>query len=133
AQKGFTYDRVIDYDTSVDDILRDIASAGAASPAVVDGKRSIVVDRDKPDIVQMITPRNSWGYSGEMQYIELPHAFRVQFRDRERGYEQDESIVYADGYNINNAPLVETLEAQFCDNAAFAWKIGRRFLATAKL
>lgn len=133
AEKGFTYDRVIDYDTSVDDILRDIASAGAASPAVVDGKRSIVVDRDKPDIVQMITPRNSWGYSGEMQYIELPHAFRVQFRNRERGYEQDERIVYADGYDINNATLFETLEAQFCDNAQFAWKIGRRFLATAKL
>lgn len=133
AEKGFTYDRVIDYDTSVDDILRDIASAGAASPAVVDGKRSIVVDRDKPDIVQMITPRNSWGYSGEMQYIELPHAFRVQFRNRERGYEQDERIVYADGYNIDNATLFETLEAQFCDNAQFAWKIGRRFLATAKL
>lgn len=131
--KGYTYNRVIDYDTSVEEILRDIASSGAASPAVVDGKRSIVIDGPKADITQIITPRNSWGYSGEMLYPAMPHAFRVQFRNANKGYQQDERIVYNDGYNASNATLFEVLEVQSCTNPQLAWKIGRRILATAKL
>ena len=62
--QGYTYNRVIDYETSIDEVLKDIAAAGAASPTIVDGKRSIVIDRIKDDIVQIITPRNSWDIPG---------------------------------------------------------------------
>lgn len=133
AENGYTYNRVIDYDASVDDILRDVAAAGCATPAVVDGKRSIVIDRAKDDIVQIVTPRNSWNYSGEMLYPEMPHAFRVQFRNADKGYLMDERIVYDDGYNASNATLFEQLEFHSCTNAQLAWKMGRRFLATARL
>lgn len=131
--KGYTYNRVIDYEASVDDILRDIASAGAASPAIVDGKRTIVIDNEKTDIVAMVTPRNSWGYSGELQYATLPHAFRVQFRNANKGYVQDERIVYDDGYDENNATEFETLEFQSCTNSDMAFKMGRRHIAAARL
>lgn len=133
ASKGYTYNRVIDYETSVDEVLRDIASAGAASPAIVDGKRTVAVDMVKDDIVQIITPRNSWGYSGEMIYPELPHAFRVQFRNKNVGYAQDERIVYADGFDETNATKYEVLEIQSCDNPDLAFKNGRRHIAGAIL
>lgn len=133
AAKGYEYNRVIDYEASVDEVLRDVASAGAASPAIVDGKRTVVVDQVKDDIVQIITPRNSWGYQGEMIYPELPHAFRVQFRNKENGYAQDEIIVYDDGYNETNATEYETLEWQSCTNYALAFKHGRRNIAGARL
>lgn len=133
VSKGYTYDRVIDYDTSVQDLLQDIASAGAATPAIVDGKRTVVVDNEKDTIVQMITPRNSWGYSGELVYPELPHGFRVQFRNKDQGYAQDERIVYADGYDASNATLFETLEISSCTSSDLAWKAGRRYLANAQL
>lgn len=132
-EKGYTYNRVIDYETSVDAVLRDICSAGAASPAIVDGKRTIAVDTVKDDVVQVITPRNSWGYSGEMIYTEIPHAFRVQFRNEEKGYIQDERIVYDDGYDETNATKFEVLELQSCTNSNLAFKTGRRHIAGIKL
>ena len=64
VERGLTYNRVIDYNASVDDILRDVAAAGFASPAVLDGLRTVVIDRPKDDIVQIFTPRNSSSYSG---------------------------------------------------------------------
>lgn len=133
VEQGYSYNRIIDYETSVDEILRDIASAGAASPAIVDGKRTIVIDRVKDDIVQLVTPRNSWDYSGEMLYSDLPHAFRVQFRNKDKGYVQDERIVYDDGYNEANASIFEGLELQSCTDADLAFKTGRRHIASARL
>ncbi len=133
VDQGYSYNRNIDYETSVDEILRDIASAGAASPAIVDGKRTIVIDRIKDDVVQIVTPRNSWNYSGQMLYPEIPHAFRVQFRNKDEGYAQDELIVYDDGYDETNATLFELLELQSCTNATLAFKTARRHLASIRL
>ena len=132
-EQGYSYNRVIDYEASIDDILRDIASSGAASPAIVDGKRTIVIDKIKDDIVQIITPRNSWGYEGEMIYTTLPDAFRVQFRNSDKGYIQDELIVYNDGFDENNAEIFETLELQYCTNSDLAYKTARRHLAAVLL
>ncbi len=133
VEQGYTYNRVIDYETSVDDIIRDICAAGAASPAIVDGKRTVVIDKIKDDITTVITPRNSWGYSGEMLYPETPHALRVQFRNKDKGFIQDELIVYDDGYDESNATLFEVLELQSCTNADLAFKTARRHLASIKL
>lgn len=131
--RGYTYNRIIDYDTSVDEVLRDIATAGAATPTIVDGKRTIVVDQEKDDIVQIVTPRNSWSYSGEMAYPDTPDAFRVTFRNAANGYQNDERIVYADGFDKTNAKLFETLEYLSCTNSDLAFKHGRRYLATVLL
>jgi hypothetical protein len=133
VEQGYSYNRVIDYDASVDDILRDIAAAGSASPAIVDGKRTVAIDCIKTDVVQIITPRNSWGYSGEIIYPDLPHAFRVQFRNADKGYAQDERIVYDDGYDESNATKFEVLELQSCTNSDLAFKTGRRHIASARL
>lgn len=133
VDQGYSYNRVIDYDASVDDILRDIASAGAASPAIVDGKRTIVIDRAGKDVVQIVTPRNSWGYSGEMTFPDLPHAFRVQFANKQKGYVQDERIVYDDGYNEDNATKFEVLELASCVYSDLAFKTARRHIAAARL
>lgn len=131
--EGYTYNRIIDFDISVNGLLRDVASAGAASPAIVDGKRTVVIDREKPIITQMVTPRNSWDYKGEMTYPVLPHAFRVQFRNEDKGLKLDEIIVYDDGYDASNASEFEVLELQYCTNAALAFKTGRRHIASVRL
>lgn len=131
--EGYTYNRVIDYDASVEELLRDVAAAGAASPAIVDGQRTIAIDKIKDDIVQVVTPRNSWNYSGEMVFPEIPHAFRVQFRNANKGYQQDERIVYDDGYSAANATIFEVLELQSCTDPDLAFKIARRHLAAIRL
>jgi hypothetical protein len=140
TEQGYTYNRVIDYTTSVDEVLRDVAAAGSATPTIVDGKRTIAVDRIKEDIVQMFTPRNSWGYSGKMLYPELPHAFRTTFRNKEKGYNEDERVVYDDGYSEFGevpdtiaATKFEGLELISCTNADLAFKTSRRHIAAVRL
>lgn len=132
-ENGYTYNRVIDFETSLAEVLRDIASAGSASPAVVDGKRTVVIDEPKDDIVQIITPRNSWGYEGEMVYTEIPDAFRVTFRNAEKNFVQDEIIVYNDGYDESNAELYEGIDLQHVTNSTLAYQTARRYLAVIKL
>jgi predicted phage tail protein len=132
-ERGYTYNKVIDYETNVDEILRDVCSAGAATPAIVDGKRTIVVDNAKEDIVQIFTPRNTWGYSGELIYPDLPHAFRVKFRNKDKGYQQDERIVYDDGLQCRKCNIIEVLDYPNCTNSELAFKHARRHLATARL
>lgn len=131
--QGYTYNRVIDYEASVEDIIRDVCAAGAASPTIVDGKRTVVIDMPKDEIVQPISQRNTWSFNSEITYSKIPHAFRVQFRNAEAGYQIDERIVYADGYDENNATLFEILELQSCTNSDLAYKTARRHLASVIL
>lgn len=128
-----TYDRVIDYDTSVDDVLNDICAAGVATLSKVNNIFSVIIDNERPIIKGMVTPRNSWEYKGNINYPEIPHGLRIEFRNRNAGYNTDERIVYADGYNETNAELYERLQFASCTNADLAYWYGRRYFATALL
>lgn len=130
---GLTYDRVIDYDTSVDDVLNDICAAGVATLSKVNNIFSVIIDNERPIIKGLVTPRNSWDYSGNINYPEVPHALRIEFRNEEVGYETDERIVYNDGYDESNATLYERLQFESCTNADLAYWYGRRYFATALL
>lgn len=128
-----TYDRIIDYDTSIDDVLNDICAAGVATLCKVYNRYSVIIDNERPVIKGLITPRNSWDYNGSINYPEIPHALRVEFRNEEVGYETDERIVYADGYNESNATLYERLQFPSCIHSDLAYWYGRRYFATALL
>lgn len=130
---GLTYDRVIDYDTSVDDVLNDICAAGVATLSKVNNIFSVIIDNERPIVKGLVTPRNSWDYSGNINYPEIPHALRIEFRNEEAGYKTDERIVYNDGYNESNATLYERLQFESCTNANLAYWYGRRYFATALL
>lgn len=132
-EEGLTYNRVIDYETSIDDVLNDICAAGVATLSKVNNIYSVIIDNERPIIKGLVTPRNSWDYSGNINYPELPHALRVEFRNLEKGYETDEVIVYNDGYNESNATLYERLQFESCTNYDLAYWYGRRYFATALL
>lgn len=130
---NLSYDRIIDYDTSIDDVLNDICAAGVATLCKVNNIYSVIIDNERPIIKGMITPRNSWEYKGNILYPEIPHALRVEFRNRDAGYETDERIVYADGYDESNATLYERLQFPSCTDSDLAYWYGRRYFATALL
>ena len=132
-ENKLTFNRIIDYDTSIDDVINDICAAGFATPSKVNNIYSVIIDNERPIVKGLVTPRNSWDYQGSINYPELPHAFRVEFRNAEYGYETDERIVYRDGYNANNAELFERLQFPSCTNADLAYLYGRRYLASALL
>lgn len=132
-QQGFAFDMVRDFQSSVWDTLADIAAAGRASPSQVNGKWGVVVDKPQPYPVQHITPRNSWGFESERVFPDPPHAYRVRFASRAADYEQDEIIVYADGYNASNAEVFETLDMPGIVEASHLWKDARFHLAQSLL
>jgi len=130
---GFSYNRYHDFTASVFETLRDISSAGRASVARPDGKWSVVVDEPRTTIVQHFSPRNSWGFRFSKRLPRLPHAWRVRFINEEQGYQSDERIVYADGYDESTATDFEALELPGVTNQAQVWRLARYHYACAKL
>lgn len=133
AAQGYEFNAVIDFETSVDSLVRDVCAAGRASPTIVDGKRSVVIDNARTQVVQHITPRNSWGYGLEKSFPDQPHAFRVQFVNAEADYIQDEIVVYDDGYTEANATKFERLELYGVTTSSQAYKLAREHIATVRL
>lgn len=130
---NLTYNRIVDYETSVDDVLNDVCAAGMATLSKVDNVYSVIIDNERPIIKGMITPRNSWDYEGSINYPDLPHGLRIEFRNADKGYETDERLVFRDGYDESNATLYERLQFPSCTNADLAYWYGKRYFATAIL
>ena len=127
------FNAVIDYDVSVREVLSDIAAAGRASPALVDSKWSVVEDMAQSVPVQHFTPRNTYGFRGGKAFDDIPHALRVRFINRDKGWMQDERLVFDDGYDAETAIKYETLELPGITSSDQAWRDGRYHIATARL
>jgi len=133
ATKGYAFNMYRDYTSSVFEACQDIASTARAAITIKDGLWSVTVDTGSQSLVQHITPRNSWGFSAEKQLYNRPHAFRIRFKNELNGYNDDERIVYDDGYNSGNATLFETIEFPGITHPDLIWKFGRYHIAQARL
>lgn len=130
---NFKFNMVRDFQSSVYDALRAVAAAGRATVIFRDGKWSVAYDQPNSDIIQHFTPHNSWGFSGKIEYKRLPHAWRVRFVNEDKGYAQDERIVYDDGYTSANATLFESIEFPGQTDSDLVWRHGRFHIAQARL
>lgn len=130
---NLTYNRLIDYEASIEEVINDICAAGVATPTKIHNVRSVVIDNERDFVKGLVTPRNSWDYSGSIIYTDLPDALRIQFRNKDEDYETDERIVYRDGYTEETAELYETLQFDSCTDSDLAYWYGRRYYATALL
>ena len=108
--KGFTYNSVIAGNNSVLDVLREICAAGRASPIIVDGKWSVVIDEVQNNIVQHFTPHNSWDFEGSKAVVKYPDCLRIRFFDEDNNYQEDEVLVYKAGKNSTNSELFEEMQ-----------------------
>lgn len=127
------FNAIIDYDISVQEVLQDVAAAGRASPALQDGKWTVVEDRLQTIPVQHFTPRNTFRFQGQKSFDDIPHALRVRFINREKGWLQDERLVFDDGYDETTALRYDSLSLTGVTSAEQAWQDGRYHIATAKL
>ena len=130
--KGFTFDYINDQVTTVFELLKIICACGRASFTVVNGKYSVVRDVAQTVPVQIFTPRNTASFQGNRTFVDVVHALRVQFINPEAGYQQDELVVYDDGFDSTNATKFEQLQIPGCAGAPMAWKLGRYHLAVAR-
>lgn len=128
--KGLAFNAMIDYETSLEEVLQDIAAAGRGRPHKLDDKFTVVIDREQTVVRQLITPRNSWDYEFERIFPDVPHALRCDFINERIDYQRDERIVFADGYTQANATLYEGLQFYGVTNPDQVWKMAREYLAT---
>jgi len=108
AEPHWTCDLILDRDQQIREAARTIAATGRATLSFFDFKHGLIPDQAAGPIKGLITPRNSWGFSGEITIPKPIHGFRVIFWS-EFVATEDEVIIYADGYNAGNATEFETL------------------------
>lgn len=124
-----TYNAVLTNITSVMEALRDVASAGKASPSFVDGKWTVVIDKPRGYEVQHFTPHNSWGFESTKVLPRIPDAFRVVFNNEDKAYQSDEFFVYSAGKNETNASIFEELQLPGITNKKHAKHIAQWHMA----
>jgi hypothetical protein len=128
-----SYNAVLTNVTSVMDVLKDICSAGKASPNFIDGKWTVVVDKPRSGVVQHFTPHNSWGFESTKILPRIPDAFRITIADEEKGYQANEYRVYNVGKSDTNSELFEELSLPGVTNYDQANHIARWHMAQLKL
>lgn len=136
AQEGepkWRFDAVVDYATTVFELLKDISAAGRASFAVINGLHTVVRDVEQTIPIQHFTPRNSWGFSSTKVFIPAIHGVRCRFVNPDRDWQQDEIIAYIDGYDSSNATEFAALELWGCTTQNQAWREGRYNIAVSQL
>ena len=131
--RGYTFNAVVSSTRSVLDVLRDICAAGKASPALVDGKWTVTIDRSQSTIVQHFTPNNSWGFEATKYLVKQPHGLRVIFNNEDKGFQEEETIVYNTGYNASTATILEQIQLPGITDASLVQQHARFHMAQAKL
>lgn len=135
----WTCDYVVDTEMTVREVMDLICAAGQARRALTDLKYSIIRDLPSQPVRQVFTPRNSWGFKGQISFPRDIHGFRVMARSERLEWEQDEILVFRDGYDETNATEFETLELPGVvitkgeADQGNAWRLGRYHLAAVEL
>ncbi|MBI5578125.1 MAG: hypothetical protein HY895_03150 [Deltaproteobacteria bacterium] len=133
AAAGREFNHIVDYRTTVWALLADICAVGRASRGIVDNKFTVIEDMPQSVPVQHFSPRNSWGFRARRSFPEVPHGFKIKFKNAAAAYADDEVIVYDAGYSSANATKFEELEFRGVTSADQAWKLGRYHLACVRL
>lgn len=138
AAKGLVCSFMMDSARQLLGVLKDVLASGRATFGMRNAKYSAVRDVAQTVPVQLFTPSNSSNFSYQRVFTDLPHALRVQFTNPEANYQQDEVIVYADGYSADGAggttvaTRFEVLPLGMVTDPDAAWRLGRYHLAVAK-
>ncbi|OUL25894.1 hypothetical protein BV378_14250 [Nostoc sp. RF31YmG] len=134
---------VVDTQMTVMDLLRKVLAGSLGDLGNRDGKYCVVFDRDDPTPVMVFTAEETEGFRATRTFTRVPHALRVQFKNPDANWQDDEIVVVRDGYsyrgkdargNASSAPTAtefETLNLEQTCRARQAWQVARYHFAQA--
>lgn len=125
----FSFNYAFEDTDNMEDAARLAAAAGRGSLDEIDGEYIIVIDQPQSIIRDHLTPRNTWGFESSATYPDVVHALRVKFKNFFLNFQDDERIVYADGYTASNATIYELVEYRGITNPDQIYKFARYELA----
>lgn len=103
---GFEFEAVIDQRTDVRQLRQDILAAGRGTFDLRDMLYSVVEDLPQTIPAAVITPRNAWDLQGTKLFLDLPHARKIRFKNRDKNWDDDEMLLPLDGYGITGLDQV---------------------------
>lgn len=130
---GWKYNSVITSRTTAAEIVHNIFSSGRGSYALLNG-HGVIWDDPNAAVSDMLTPRNSWSFqSKKTPPAEIVQGLRMRFLNQNNDYQEDEMVVYLDGYNADNATNIIEWEQDGVTDPNLIWKHGRLRLAEMRL
>ena len=133
STKNLTYNSVVTSTKSVMDVLREICAAGLASPSMVNGKWTVVIDRPRSNITQHFTPHNSWDFQSTKVLPRIPDAFRITIPDETQAYQPYEMLVYAPNKTVADTKIYEEISLPGVTNQQQAIFLAKWHYAQLKL
>lgn len=127
-----TYNDIIDFKNTVFPTLKDICTAGRADYGRIDGKYSVIQDKNISTPKQHLTPRNSWGFEYEKMFPDFPDAWRIKFVNENKDYKEDSRIVIANDVKEENVSRIEEVEFTGVTDPDQVWKLGIHHIASMK-
>lgn len=130
-EQGWQYNSVQTSEERAGDVLHNILAAARAAFTFRNASLySVVWDTPGKPLAYAFGPRNSWGFQANKTFKEeKTHALRVSFLNEERDFQEDERIVYNDGYNAANATNIIEKDYDGVTNPANIYKLARLTLA----
>lgn len=136
---GYVYNALEEAGRTQLELLRDVLAAGRATFDMYNGKYGCVRDVAQATPVQMFTTRNSWEFRGNRAFFDPPHALRCQFINPQANNQQDELVVYADGYSADGAggtaiaTRFEPMDLRMSTDPVPVWRLGKYHLKASEL
>lgn len=128
AAKGLTYNAALSATTTLlGDILAEICAAGRATRNHDGLHWGVVVDQPTEDalIVDHVSPRNAWSFSGSRSYVTPPDAFVVTFKDADNDYKETQREIPWPNF-AGDIEQVEAIAMPGKVHAAEIWREARR-------
>jgi len=134
---------VVDGQMTARDLLGKVLGCALGDIGNRDGRYCVVFDRNTSEASAVLSPLDIKDFSATRQFVKVPHALRVQFKNPEADWQDDEIIVVQDGYsyrgmdargNASAEPAATSFETLQLDAAMLpkqAWKLARYHLAQA--